>query len=115
MTEQKPAEAVRSHWLSWALELMLTDRRPEDPPVTVEVQTGDQPIAVEARDGAIRTRLGRADDPDATVAGPPRPILGLLLGLLDVAEAEEAGVSYQGDRSILDRIRGSFTRIPEAS
>ena len=27
MTEQKPDDAVRSHWLAWALELMLTDRR----------------------------------------------------------------------------------------
>src|SRR6266566_2113316 len=29
MTEQKPGDAVRSHWLASALELMLTDRQPD--------------------------------------------------------------------------------------
>src|SRR3954452_10397996 len=61
MTEQKPEDAVRSHWLAGALEVMLTDRRPEAPAATVELRTGDQPIALEARDGAIHVRLGPVD------------------------------------------------------
>jgi len=104
MTEQKPGDAVRSHWLASALELMLTDRRPEASPVTVELQTGDQPILIETRDGAIHTRLGPAENPDATLTGPPKPILGLLLGLLELADAKAAGVNYQGDPAVLDRI-----------
>jgi DNA-binding HxlR family transcriptional regulator len=104
MTEQKPGDAVRSHWLASALELMLTDRRPEASPVTVELQTGDQPILIETRDGAIHTRLGPAENPDATLTGPPKPILGLLLGLLQPADAKANGVDYQGDSAILDRI-----------
>jgi DNA-binding HxlR family transcriptional regulator len=111
MTEEQPGDAVRSHWLSWALELMLSDRRPDGPPLTVEVRTGDQPITVEARDGTIRTRLGPADDPTATLAGPPRPILGLLLGLLELPDAQALDVALEGDRGVLDRIRGSFTPI----
>jgi hypothetical protein len=47
----KPGDAVRSHWLAGALELMLTDHQPDAPPVTVELQTGDQPIVIKARDG----------------------------------------------------------------
>src|SRR6516165_245245 len=43
MTDQKPDDAVRSHWLASALELMLADRQPEAASVTVELQTGDQP------------------------------------------------------------------------
>src|ERR1700755_2300820 len=39
MAEQKPDDAVRSHWLTGAVELMLTDRSPDDPPVTLELQT----------------------------------------------------------------------------
>jgi DNA-binding HxlR family transcriptional regulator len=104
MTEQTPGDAVRSHWLAWALELMLTDRQPDASPVTLELQTGDQPIVIETRDGAIHTRLGPADNPDATLAGPPKPILGLLLGLLALAHAKASGINYQGDPTILDRI-----------
>ena len=104
MAEQKPDDAVRSHWLAGALEVMLTDRQPDASPVTLEVQTGDQPIVIEAGDGAIRTRLGPAASADATLTGPPRPILGLLLGMLKPADAKENGVAYEGDPGILDRI-----------
>ena len=110
MTEQKPTDAVRSHWLAAAIELMLTDRQPDAPPATLELQTGDQPIAIELREGGIQTHLGAADHPDATLAGPPRPIMGLLLGLLELADAETQGVSYQGDDALLDRI-GAETNL----
>jgi DNA-binding HxlR family transcriptional regulator len=103
MSEQKPDDAVRSHWIAGALET-LADRRPDASPVTLELQTGDQPIVLETGDGAIHSRLGPVDDADATITGPPRPILGLLLGRLELADAEAAGVSYQGDASILERI-----------
>jgi hypothetical protein len=55
-------------------------------------------------DGAIDTDLGPVESPDATLAGPPRPVLGLVLGQLELADAEAAGVSYEGDPEILDRI-----------
>jgi DNA-binding HxlR family transcriptional regulator len=103
MTEQKPGDAVRSHWLASALELMLTDRQPDASPVTLELRTGDQPIVIETLDGAIRTRLGPADNADATLAGPPKPILGLLLGRLELADAKASGINFQGDSTILDR------------
>jgi DNA-binding HxlR family transcriptional regulator len=111
MTEQKPGDAVRSHWLAGALEVVLSDRRPDAPPLTVLIQTGDQPIVVEARDGTIHTRLGAADSADATLTGPPNPIMGLLLGLLQPADAKASGVDYQGDPTILDRIGAQTTSI----
>jgi DNA-binding HxlR family transcriptional regulator len=109
MTEQKPGDAVRSHWLAGALEVMLTDRQPDASPVTVELQTGDQPIVIETRDGTIHARLGPADGADATLTGPPKPILGLLLGLLSPADAKANGVDYRGDPTILDRIGAQTT------
>jgi DNA-binding HxlR family transcriptional regulator len=115
MTEQKPDDAVRSHWLAWAIELMLTDRQPEAPPVVVELQTGDEPIVIEVRDGTIHTRLGPAEDADATLTGSPRPILGLLLGLLGLADAKADGVDYQGDPAILDRIGAQTTPVAPPS
>ncbi len=112
MTEQKPGDAVRSEWLAWALELMLTDRQPDASPVTVELQTGDQPIVIETRDRTIHSRLGPVESPDATLTGPPKPILGLLLGLLQPADAKASGIDYQGDPTILDRIGAQTSPTP---
>jgi DNA-binding HxlR family transcriptional regulator len=112
MSEQKPEDAVRSHWLAGALEAMLTDRRPDAPPVTVELHTGDHPIVIETRDGAIHTRLGSADSPDATLTGPPTPIMGLLLGRLQPADAKANGIDYQGDPSVLERL--GAPAVPDA-
>jgi DNA-binding HxlR family transcriptional regulator len=112
MTEQNADDAVRSHWLAWALGLMLSDRQPDGSPFTVELQTGDGPIVIESRDGEIRSRLGPADDPDATLTGPPTPILGLLLGLHELADAEGQGVTYQGDPTLLDRIGADVDAVP---
>ncbi len=104
MIEERPDDAVRSHWLAWALEQMLVDLRPDAPAVTIQLLTGDQPIVIETGDGTIRTRLGRADDADGTLTGQPRPILGLLLGLLELPDAQASGVEFQGDPTALDRI-----------
>jgi hypothetical protein len=115
MTEQTPHDAVRSHWLAGALERMLTDRQPDAAPVTIELQTGDQPIVIQTREGTIHTRLGPADSPDVTLTGPPKPILGLLLGLLGPADAKENGIDYQGDPTILDRISAQTALAPPPS
>jgi DNA-binding HxlR family transcriptional regulator len=115
MTEPKPDDAVRSHWLAWALELMLTDRRPDASPLTIELQTGDQPIVIEASDGAIHARLGSADHPDATLSGSPRPILGLLLGLIELPDAKAAGINYQGEPTALERIGSDVAAMDPAA
>jgi DNA-binding HxlR family transcriptional regulator len=115
MTEQKPNDAVRSHWLASALELMLSDRQPDASPVTLELQTGDQPIVIEARDGAVSTHLGAAERPDATLAGPPKPILGLLFGRLQLADVKASGVKYQGDPAVLGRLGADMNLTPAPS
>lgn len=111
MVEQKESDAVRSHWLVGAVELMLDDARPDGDPVTLELRTGDEPIAVAAKDGVVTATLGPATDPDAVITGPPRPILGMLLGLRERAEAEAQGVKVEGDPAALTR----FVAAEEAS
>ncbi len=106
MSEQDPEDAVRSHWLASALELMLTDQAPERPPITVELDVGDQPIVVHTVDGAVRTSLGRDAAPDLKLTGSPRPVVGLMLGMIDLAGAQAQGVTYVGDPAILERLRG---------
>ncbi|MBV9466205.1 MAG: helix-turn-helix transcriptional regulator [Solirubrobacterales bacterium] len=115
MSEQQPGDAVRGHWLASALELMLTDRRPDSPPITVELHTGDQTVALETHDGAIHTRLGAAENPDLTLEGPPPAIMGLLVGLLGLPEAEDKGVSYEGDPTVLDRLGADIALTASAS
>jgi DNA-binding HxlR family transcriptional regulator len=110
MSEKSPRDEVRSQWLAGALELMLRDRRPDASPLTIELQTGDQPLVIETRDGAIHTRLGRDINADATISGPPKPVMGLLLGLLELADAKASGVTYQGDPATLDRIAPDANR-----
>ncbi len=115
MSEQTADDAVRSHWLAGALEAMLTDRHPNAPPVSLELRTGDQPIVIDAREGTVQSRLGSADGAAATLTGAPMPIMGLLLGFLDLAKAEELGVDYNGDPAILDRIRAETTSLTPAN
>jgi DNA-binding HxlR family transcriptional regulator len=111
MIDESPGDAVRSQWLAAALDLILADRRPDGPPVTIEVQTADRPIAIEARDGALHIRLGSADDADARITGPSRPIMGLLLGIIDLPGATANGVKYEGDPVILERIGADLALI----
>ena len=109
MTEQDPGDAVRSHWLAGAVEVMLTDREPDGAPVTLELQTGDRPIVMQTSRGRVQARLGPAEAPDAVLAGPPNPILGLLLGLMELADARAAGVDYRGDPALLGRFAASVS------
>ena len=106
MAADNTGDAVRSHWLAWAAELVLTDRTPDAAPLTIEVRTAEQPIVLETRDGGVCARLGPLGDvrPDATITGEPRPVMGLLLGILGFKEAKARGVSYAGDPGILARI-----------
>jgi hypothetical protein len=41
--------------------------------------------------------------------------MGLLLGLLDLADAQAKGVTFQGDPATLDRIRSNTTPAVAAS
>jgi hypothetical protein len=115
MDEQPAQDAVQSHWLARALQLMLTDHHPNAPPVSVELRTGDQPIVIETRDGTVHSRVGSDDGADVTLTGAPRPVMGLLLGFLDLAEAQESGVDYDGDPAILERIGADRTSLTPAA
>jgi len=98
-------EAFRGHWLTFPVDMLLTDRTPDRPPVTVQVRAGGQPVFLETADGAVRLRPGVTDAPDALVDGPPKPVVGLLVGAIDVDEARERGVRVDGDAAVLARLQ----------
>jgi DNA-binding HxlR family transcriptional regulator len=99
-----PADAVCSHWLALPIELHLRDRMPTRPPVRIELRTGGEPLVIETVDGRVRARLGRADERDGVITGPPRAVLALLMGKLTPAGARREGVRYEGALSALRRL-----------
>jgi DNA-binding HxlR family transcriptional regulator len=105
MLEPAEEDAFRSHWLALPVEMFLADSAPGEPPVTIEVRTGDQPTSIETVDGRVRARQGAAEAPDLVLSGAPRLIIGLLSGTLSVAAARRAGLRCVGDVKALRRIR----------
>jgi DNA-binding HxlR family transcriptional regulator len=105
MTEPNTDDAVRSHWLAGAIEMLLEDRKPKQAPVSIELQIGDQPITLNLA-GRVDVTLGPAPDPDLTIAGSPTPVMGLLLGLLGPTDAKKRGVTVSGNAALLDRLGG---------
>jgi DNA-binding HxlR family transcriptional regulator len=101
-------DMFRSHWLVFPLDAYLVDNSPQDPPVTIELRTGDEPMLIETVDGRVRTRRGMAEHPDAVLTGRPGLILGLLSGRFDLAEARKRGLEYRGSQKVLSRVVGSW-------
>lgn len=98
----------RSHWLVFPFDAYLVDKAPGEPPITIEVRTGDEPMVIETIDGKVRTRRGTAENADAVLEGRPGPILGLLSGKLGLAEAKERGLTVRGSQKALRRVIGNW-------
>jgi DNA-binding HxlR family transcriptional regulator len=103
-----PAEGDVFHgqWLAWPAEMFLEDRRPGEPPISLEVRAEGRPMLLETREGGVRSRPAQpGEHADATVEGSPHAILGLLTGGLDLDGARARGVLYDGDPAVLERLR----------
>lgn len=100
-------EEFRSHWLALPLELHLIDRTPTRKRVSIEVRTGDRPLAIETVDGAVRVRPGSAAAPDAVVSGPPDLVLAALLGRVALGTARRRGLRVEGDVRAIERVQPS--------
>lgn len=105
LAKRADTEAFRTHWLALPVRNCLRDHRPADPPVTMELRTGDEPLSIETVGGAVRTRPGPAQDPDVVLAGTPPLIVAVLTGKLDLAGARKAGLRYDGDPRVLYRLQ----------
>jgi hypothetical protein len=106
MVDPPGDDVVRSYWFTFPAEQFLVDHAPAEPPVTIEVRTGDQPLVLETVDGRVRAWVGAADDPDAVIAGDPDLVMGTLTGTLELADARKRGLRYEGDPKVLRRVRG---------
>ena len=101
----------RSHWLVFPFDAYLSDRTPDEPPIKIEVRTGDEPMLIETVGGSVRTRRGSTGNPDAVLEGRPGLILGLLSGRLGMAEAKKRGLEFRGSQKALRRVVGDFGRL----
>ncbi len=108
----QPNNVFRSHWLVFPLDAYLEDKTPGDPPVSVQLQTGDEPMVVETVDGKVRTRRGTVEHPDAVLTARPGVILGLLSGRLDLGEARGRGLEVSGNEKVLGRLIGDWGKLP---
>ena len=73
----QPSNVFRSHWLVFPFDAYLADKTPKEPPITIEVRTGDEPMVIETVDGRVVSRRGTGERPDAVLTGRPGLILGL--------------------------------------
>jgi DNA-binding HxlR family transcriptional regulator len=104
----QPGNVFRSHWLVFPLDAYLEDKSPNEPPVAIELRTGDEPMVVETLAGKVRTRRGTVANPDAILTGRPGLVLGLLSGRIDLAEAKKRGLDFHGRAGALRRVVGAW-------
>jgi DNA-binding HxlR family transcriptional regulator len=103
MTEPDEQDAHRGHWLAFPISLLVSDRTPDQPPVTIELRTSQDAITVEARDGKVHTQPGAAENPDLILTGPPQLLVGVLTGQLNLTTARAGGLQTRGNAKILSR------------
>ena len=108
----QPNNVFRSHWLVFPLDAYLEDKTPGEPPVAVQLNTGDEPMVVETVNGKVRTRRGTVEHPDAVLTARPGVILGLLSGRLELAEARHRGLELSGNEKVLRRLVGDWGKLP---
>src|SRR5258706_16426424 len=98
-------DAFQARWLAYAPAWFTTDADPHAPPAVIQIVAADESAVIELRDGKIHTRVGRAANPDLVLDGPPRAVLGLLSGVIDLKHASQLGLSARGRRDLLGRLR----------
>jgi DNA-binding HxlR family transcriptional regulator len=106
MLAQAPkSDDVRGHWIGLPAELFLRDTRPSEPPVTLEVRADGEPVTMRTANGAVESTIGSAQNPDAILSGPSREVVRVLLGGESLASARKRGVTFSGDRKVLERLQ----------
>jgi hypothetical protein len=105
-------DAFQTHWLVLPLRFYVEDADPDGPPIRIQLDSDDEPLAIEASEGSVTARVGRSADPNLVLSGPAWTIGRLILGRLSLDEARELGVRSDGDISLLARLR---VRAPEAA
>ena len=113
MADERPTDAFRSHWLAYAPAWFTEDADPAGPPALIQLEAADEAAVIELDAGEVRTRPGHADNPDLILNGPPRTVLGLLTGAIDLDAATRLGLAAEGRHELLDRLRPAAELGPQ--
>jgi DNA-binding HxlR family transcriptional regulator len=105
MTDERADDSFRVQWLAYAPVLLTTDGEPAQPPATIQVVADGEEAVIEIGGGRVSSRIGRVDDPDLVLEGPPRAVLGVLTGKVDLKRAAAIGLRARGRRDVLGRLR----------
>jgi DNA-binding HxlR family transcriptional regulator len=101
-------DEFRSHWLSHPIHLLFEKVDKSRPRMTIEVNTGDDPMTIKSVAGRVSVEPGRPVSPDLVLSGPPDGVVGLLSGRMDRAAAAQLGVMVDGDTAKLAKLRPRF-------
>lgn len=112
MTAERSADEFRAHWLAYAPAWFTADDDPGAPPAVIQLIAAGEQAVIEVSGGQVRTRTGQAATPDLVLDGPPRAILGLLTGVIDIDLASTIGLTIHGDRTVLTRVRPITESVP---
>ena len=105
MVVERPEDAFQAHWLASAASSFTADADPGAPPVAIQLLASGNAAVIEVGSGQVKARVGRTPDPDLTLEGSPRSILGLLTGKIDLEQATQTGLKTTGDPEVLIRLR----------
>ncbi|HWC38205.1 MAG TPA: helix-turn-helix domain-containing protein [Acidimicrobiales bacterium] len=105
MVEGAGGDEFHSRWLAVAMEALLNRAGAATPDVIVQLDTGDEPLVIEASRGRVRARTGTAPEPDLVVHGPPDAVLGVVMGFLEPGTQRARSVTVDGDPAALTRLR----------
>jgi DNA-binding HxlR family transcriptional regulator len=115
MVAEHEGDVFRAHWLAYAAESFTADGDPEAAPAIVQLISGDKSAVIEVGGGEVRSRVGRNPDAELTLDGPPRLILGLITGMIDLGQATDAGLHATGNLEVLTRLRRDSGTEPRVS
>ena len=105
MGEERSGDAFHAEWLAYAPAWFTEDAEPDAPPGTIQLVAGGAEAVLVLDGGRIDARVGHVDEPDLTVEGSPRAVLGLLTGKIDLKTARALGATVRGRRDLLRRLR----------
>ena len=108
-------DVFQSHWLCVPRGLELKDKTPKEPPVTIEVRTGNEPIVLQTQRSRVTARPGTAKESDATVSGSPAVVVKFLLGHIGLQTARKQGLRIAGNERAVLRVRPDTRRHSNAS
>ena len=115
MTEPDEHDVYRDHWLALPIRLFVNGRTPDQPPITIELRAGAEPITVEIGKGKLHTRPRAAENPDLILTGATQLVVGVLTGQLSLATARARGLRTQGNTKILRQPQPEMARAHPAT